>query len=92
MRDFFETISPLSNAAKIAKPMFIVAGRNDPRVPYTEGQQRTEALRKNSVPVWYLVADDEGHGIAKKINRDFLAAASAEFAQTYLLANQDKQK
>jgi dipeptidyl aminopeptidase/acylaminoacyl peptidase len=49
MRDCFETMSPL-NAVKITKPMFIVAGRNDPRVPYTEGQQLTEALRKNSVP------------------------------------------
>lgn len=88
MRDFFETISPLNNAAKITKPMFIVAGRNDPRVPYTEGQQMTEALRKNSVPVWYLLAEDEGHGFAKKRNRDFLAAATAEFVQTYLLNRQ----
>ena len=60
---------------KITKPMFIVAGRNDPRVPWTEGQQMTEALRKNNVPVWWLVAEDEGHGFAKKKNRDFLAAA-----------------
>lgn len=93
MRDFFETISPLNNASKITKPMFIVAGRNDPRVPYTEGQQMTEALRKNSVPVWYLVADDEGHGFVKKRNRDFLAAATAEFVQTYLLTEPlDKHK
>jgi dipeptidyl aminopeptidase/acylaminoacyl peptidase len=82
----------LNNAAKITKPIFIVAGRNDPRVPYTEGQQMTEALRKNSVPVWYLVADDEGHGFSKKRNRDFLAAATAEFVQRYLLANEDNQK
>jgi dipeptidyl aminopeptidase/acylaminoacyl peptidase len=87
MRDFFETISPLNNAAKITKPMFIVAGRNDPRVPWTEGQQMTEALRKNNVPVWWLVAEDEGHGFAKKKNRDFLAAATAEFVKKYLVGN-----
>ena len=87
MRDFFETISPLNNAAKITKPMFIVAGRNDPRVPWTEGQQMTEALRKNNVPVWWLVAEDEGHGFAKKKNRDFLAAATAEFVEQYLVGN-----
>lgn len=87
MRDFFETISPLNNAAKISKPMFIVAGRNDPRVPWTEGQQMTEALRKNNVPVWWLVAEDEGHGFAKKKNRDYLAAATAQFVQQYLLGN-----
>ncbi|MBV9303225.1 MAG: S9 family peptidase [Acidobacteriaceae bacterium] len=90
MRDFFETISPLNNAAKITKPMFIVAGRNDPRVPYTEGQQMTEALRKNNVPVWYLLAEDEGHGFVKKRNRDFLAAATAEFVETYLLQREPK--
>jgi dipeptidyl aminopeptidase/acylaminoacyl peptidase len=87
MRDFFETISPLNNAAKITKPMFIVAGRNDPRVPWTEGQQMTEALRKSNVPVWWLVAEDEGHGFAKKKNRDFLAAATAEFVEQYLVGN-----
>jgi dipeptidyl aminopeptidase/acylaminoacyl peptidase len=92
MRDFFETISPLNNAAKINKPMFIVAGRNDPRVPYTEGQQMTEALRKSNVPVWYLLAEDEGHGFIKKKNRDFLAAATAEFVETYLLGHGVKEK
>jgi dipeptidyl aminopeptidase/acylaminoacyl peptidase len=92
MHDFFESISPLNNAAKITKPMFIVAGRNDPRVPYTEGQQMTEALRKNNVPVWYLLAEDEGHGFVKKRNRDFLAAATAEFVETYLLGDGAKEK
>ncbi len=87
MRDFFETISPLNNASKITKPMFIIAGRNDPRVPYTEGQQMTQALRKNNVPVWYLLAEDEGHGFRKKKNRDFLAAATVEFVDTYLLGD-----
>ncbi|MBV9767058.1 MAG: S9 family peptidase [Acidobacteriaceae bacterium] len=92
MRDFFETISPLNNASKITKPMFIIAGRNDPRVPYTEGQQMTEALRRNKVPVWYLLADDEGHGFRKKKNRDFLAAATVEFVDTYLLGDESKGK
>jgi dipeptidyl aminopeptidase/acylaminoacyl peptidase len=86
MRDFFDTISPLNTAAKITKPMFIIAGRKDPRVPWTEGQQMTEALRKDSVPVWWLVAEDEGHGFAKK-NRDYLAAATAEFIEKYLVGN-----
>ncbi|MBV9294348.1 MAG: S9 family peptidase, partial [Acidobacteriaceae bacterium] len=57
MRDFFETISPLNNASKITKPMFIIAGRNDPRVPYTEGEQMTQALEEHNVPVWFLMAD-----------------------------------
>ncbi|MBV9444097.1 MAG: S9 family peptidase, partial [Acidobacteriaceae bacterium] len=91
MRDFFETISPLNNAARITKPMFIVAGLNDPRVPYTEGEQMTAALRKNHVPVWFLLADDEGHGFRKKRNRDFLAASSVQFVQTYLIGESKTQ-
>src|SRR5581483_3091979 len=42
MRDFLATISPLASVAKISKPMFIVAGKNDPRVPWTEGRQMTD--------------------------------------------------
>jgi len=85
MRDFFETIAPMNNASKITRPMFIIAGRNDPRVPWTEGQQMTEALRKQNVPTWFLVAEDEGHGFAKKTNRDYLFAATVEFVKRYLL-------
>jgi dipeptidyl aminopeptidase/acylaminoacyl peptidase len=85
MRDFFDTIAPMNHASKITKPMFIIAGRNDPRVPWTEGQQMTEALRKQNVPTWFLVAEDEGHGFAKKTNRDYLFAATVEFVRRYLL-------
>lgn len=85
MRDFFETIAPLNSASKMTKPMFIVAGRNDPRVPWTEGQQMTDALRKNRVPSWFLVAEDEGHGFAKKNNQEYLFAATVEFVREFLL-------
>ena len=88
MRAFFEKIAPLNNSSKITKPMFIIAGHNDPRVPYTEGEQMTQALKEHNVPVWFLMADDEGHGFIKKKNRDFLAAATAEFVRTYLLENE----
>ena len=82
---FFEKISPLSHANAISKPMMIVAGRNDPRVPWQEGQQMAESIRKNGAPVWYLVAEDEGHGFARKKNQDYQFAATAMFVQEYLL-------
>jgi len=85
MRKFLESISPMTHADQIGKPMFIVAGRNDPRVPYTEGQQMTAAIRARGVPVWYLLAADEGHGFAKKGNRDFQFAATVMFIQQHLL-------
>ncbi len=85
MRAFLEKISPLTNAARITKPMFIVQGRNDPRVPYTEAVQMVAAVRKNGGPVWFLTAKDEGHGFAKKRNQDFQFYATLKFIEEYLL-------
>ena len=50
----------IHNAGKISKPLFVVQGKNDPRVPYTEAEQIVAAARKNNTPVWYLMANDEG--------------------------------
>jgi dipeptidyl aminopeptidase/acylaminoacyl peptidase len=85
MKAFLEKISPMTNAAAITKPMFIVQGRNDPRVPYTESQQMVETIRRNNGPVWYLMANDEGHGFAKKKNQDFLFYATVTFMKQFLL-------
>ena len=71
MRAFFEKISPLSKAANIKKPLFVVQGLNDPRVPYQEADQIVAKARGNNIPVWYLLADNEGHGFARKPNADF---------------------
>jgi dipeptidyl aminopeptidase/acylaminoacyl peptidase len=85
IREFFEKIAPLHHASEISKPMFIVAGRNDPRVPAYEGEQMAAAIRKNGAPVWYLIADDEGHGFAKRKNLDFEFAATVMFVKEFLL-------
>ena len=85
MREFLEKISPLAGASKITKPMFIVQGKNDPRVPYTEAEQMVGAIKKNGGPVWYLLAKDEGHGFSKKKNQDFLFLATLKFVEDNLL-------
>ena len=85
MRAFLTRISPTNNAQKIKAPLFVVAGLNDPRVRYTEAEQIVAAARKNNVPVWYLLADNEGHGFARKANADFLFYAMAVFFQERLL-------
>ncbi len=85
MRKFLETISPLTNAEKIKKPLFVVQGKNDPRVPYTEALQIVEKVKKQNVPVWFLMANDEGHGFAKKSNQDFLFYAQIKFMEMTLL-------
>lgn len=85
MRAFLERISPLSNAGKIKKPLFVVQGKNDPRVPYTEAEQIVAQVRANGTPVWYLRADNEGHGFARKENADFYLYATVKFIETVLL-------
>ena len=85
-RAWMEKTAPLNNVDKITKPLFVVAGLNDPRVPYTEAEQIVAAARKNSVPVWYLLAKNEGHGFAKKGNADFQFYATVEFVEEYLVA------
>ncbi|MEM6469341.1 MAG: S9 family peptidase [Planctomycetota bacterium] len=61
--------SPLFSAEKIARPLLIVQGANDPRVKQAEADQIVIALREKSHTVSYLLADDEGHGFAKPVNR-----------------------
>jgi dipeptidyl aminopeptidase/acylaminoacyl peptidase len=84
-RAFMERTAPLNNAQKITKPLFIVAGFNDPRVPYTEAEQMVAAARKNGIPVWYLLGKNEGHGFAKKANADFQFYATVAFVERFLM-------
>ncbi len=85
MRAYLEKIAPANNAQKITKPLFVVQGANDPRVPRTESEQMVATVRKNGSPVWYLMAKDEGHGFAKKKNQDFQFYATVQFIQSHLL-------
>jgi dipeptidyl aminopeptidase/acylaminoacyl peptidase len=85
MRAYLEKIAPLNNSEKIKKPMLVVAGKNDPRVPLSESQQIFDALKKQGTPAWLMIAKDEGHGYRKKGNQDFQFYATVEFLQEYLL-------
>lgn len=81
---FFEDISPLNNSDKITKPLFIIQGANDPRVPASEAEQILAAVRENGGEAWFLMAMDEGHGFRKKANRDFQREAETMFLQKTL--------
>ncbi|MGB8342440.1 MAG: alpha/beta fold hydrolase [Chthoniobacterales bacterium] len=85
MAAFMERIAALNNAQKITKPLFVVAGANDPRVPKSEAEQIVATLKKQKTPVWYMLGKDEGHGFAKKKNADFLFYATVQFIRDYLL-------
>ncbi|MGH8197687.1 MAG: S9 family peptidase, partial [Steroidobacteraceae bacterium] len=81
MRAFLEKISPLNNAAKINRPMLVVQGQNDPRVPVTESEQLVAKIRANGGEVWYLVGLNEGHGFAKRDNIDYYQWTVAMFLE-----------
>ncbi len=85
MRAFLQSISPLNHVDRITRPLLISQGLNDPRVPASESEQIVAALRARDVPVWYVLARDEGHGFRKKLNRDYQLAATALFLTRYLL-------
>jgi dipeptidyl aminopeptidase/acylaminoacyl peptidase len=68
-RDFLESISPIRKIERIACPLMVIHGANDPRVPVTEAEQVVAALRARGAPVEYLRYEDEGHGIARLVNR-----------------------
>ena len=81
MRAFLERISPLTNASRIKRPLLVVEGQNDPRVPASESEQLVWRVRAAGGEVWYLVAKDEGHGFRKKANRDAYLETAAAFLQ-----------
>ena len=85
MKAHLDAISPLRNASKIKDPLFVIMGFNDPRVPYTEGEQIVKSVRANGAPTWFLMAKDEGHGFAKRKNQDFQFLAMTMFWQQFLL-------
>lgn len=91
MRAFLNRIAPLNLAQNVRKPLFIVQGQNDPRVPASEAEQMIRTLKQNNVPAWYLLAKDEGHGFAKKKNQDFQFYATILFVEEYLLKNDVKR-
>jgi dipeptidyl aminopeptidase/acylaminoacyl peptidase len=82
VRAFLRRISPLTSADRISRPLLVVHGKNDPRVPLSEAEQIVNKLRARGTEVWYLLAADEGHGYRKKRNRDAYYETCAQFLMT----------
>ncbi len=84
IKEFMERIAPLNNAHKIKKPLLIIQGQNDPRVPVAEATKLVSAT-KDRIPVWYILAKDEGHGFSQQNNRDYRLYATILFVKEFLL-------
>jgi dipeptidyl aminopeptidase/acylaminoacyl peptidase len=83
-RDFLIATSPLFHAKEIRRPLLVVQGANDPRVIKVESDEIVEAVRKNGVPVEYIVFPDEGHGFSKKANQSKAYQSILEFLDKHL--------
>ena len=83
-REYLEEISPIRSADKIAAPLFVLHGANDPRVPAGEAEQIATAVRARGLPVEHLVFDDEGHGLVKRHNRLIAYPAIGRFLDEHL--------
>ena len=83
-REFLEAISPLNSVEKIAAPLFVLHGANDPRVPVGEAEQIAAALRGRGLPVELLVFGDEGHQFGKRANNLVAYPAIDRFLARYL--------
>ncbi len=85
MRAYLEKIAPMNHLDSMHKPIFAVVGKNDPRVPWSESRQILDKLNAQGTPTWFMMANDEGHGYAKKKNQDFLFDTEVMFIRRYLL-------
>lgn len=83
-------ISPMTRSKELTIPLMVVTGANDPRVPQSEADQMVAAVRANGGQAWHIVAADEGHGFAKKANRDYAFLAELAFWQRHLLGEEVK--
>ncbi len=83
-RDMLMATSPLFHAGEIRRPLIVLQGANDPRVIKPESDDIVAAVKKNNVPVEYLVFDDEGHGFTKRKNNIAGWSAVLKFLDKYL--------
>jgi dipeptidyl aminopeptidase/acylaminoacyl peptidase len=85
-KDMLVATSPVFHADKIRKPLIVLQGANDPRVIKPESDDIVASVKKNGVPVEYVVFPDEGHGFSKRPNQIKGYGAILEFLDRYLKA------
>jgi dipeptidyl aminopeptidase/acylaminoacyl peptidase len=87
MRAVFDRISPLNNIDRVTRPVFVIHGYNDPRVPVSEAEQVFAAVQRNGGDPWLMIADNEGHGFARRENQEAQREAETLFFRDVLRLN-----
>jgi dipeptidyl aminopeptidase/acylaminoacyl peptidase len=83
-RDFLIDRSPKTYLEKLACPMLVIQGRNDPRVVASESEQLVADLKKKDKHVEILIFEDEGHDVLKYANRVTCYNAITDFFAEHL--------
>ena len=86
-REFLASISPVHQAHKIAAPLLVMAGDNDPRVPLSESQQIADKVTKNGGTVEFVHYADEGHKFSKLANRVDCFTRMADFLDRHMVSH-----
>ncbi len=81
-REFLDHLSPIDRTRWIRRPLLVVQGLNDPRVPPTQSQQLIATLHSRGDEVWYLAVKDEGHDFGRKSDRDAYYRIAATFLES----------
>ena len=81
---FLASISPLTDVDRIADPLFVYTGANDPRVPRSESDLIVKTLRARKIPVEYMVKDNEGHSLDRRENQIEFFVRVARFLEKHL--------
>ncbi|MCP4835936.1 MAG: S9 family peptidase [Phycisphaera sp.] len=82
--EYLDAISPLTHVDRIARPLLIGQGANDPRVKISESDQIVAAMDAQGIPVTYVVFPDEGHGFARPENNTAFNAVVEAFLAEHL--------
>ena len=90
IRDFFEKSAPVNNADKIKKPAFLILGGKDLMTSAPETERIVSVLRERGVPVWFLLAKDEGHTLRDLWTYNYAFNAQVLFVKKYLFTESEQ--
>ena len=86
-REFLHSISPLTHADRIRKPLLIVHAKNDPRVKIEEADQIVSAVERHGTIVWYVWFDADGHSLGHRSHAEYEIETQIQFLKTFLLGH-----
>lgn len=83
-RESMLKLSPATYVDKVVKPLLILHGATDPRVPVGEAVQFYETVKTKNENSKLVIFPDEGHGVAKRPNVVLLNSYVIDFFEKHL--------